>query len=397
MGEHRLLVSWRFVGIPTRSGIWLSSLPNEDESRAWERLQKPWGKKTGAGCSGSKNGERSRASPKTGAEPLAPRRVRRGPVEFSPGFGIRRAADLCHHRSPVRAADQATERDGYMERWLRANYLGKLGKPDAHGRWFVIGNVVDPWSAQLYRRHRRRGSIVHMDKRPHPSPTTNDGQPAFAYRRHDISIGCQSRSRPIEIAVAKGDSFDASGTAHRLFQVADRLKRLLLIARRSWVERIFLSLEGGAGARIVPVAVALGNEPPNTHCLRRLQQGIGPFSSQAIGQRKFVVELLVILHPCEGGQLVDHDLWLGLLQSPGESVVVKCVGNHHLRACRAQWLDVLWRAGERDDLVAVCDQLRNQSFPDGATSASNKYFHGKLLLCVIRVFTIIQLPDHAIV
>src|SRR6266496_4931608 len=216
-----------------------------------------------------------------------------------------------------------------------------------------------------------------MDERPHPSAIADDREPAFAYRRHDLPVGSDSRSRSIEIAVAKGDSFDAVGTAHGMLEVADRLKRFLLIARRGRVERILLGREAGACARIGPVAVALGNEPPGTRCLCSLQQVIYPFGPQAVRQCKLVVELLVILHTCKGRQLVDHDLRLGLLQRLHDSGTVERIGNNQLRTSRAQWLDVLWGAGHHDDLVAACDQLRYQPLPDGASGASNKYLHGR--------------------
>src|SRR6266487_4563608 len=207
------------------------------------------------------------------------------------------------------------------------------------------------------------------DHTPAPSPTI--GNPRLR------TVGSQSRSRSIEIAIAKGDSFDAVSSAHSMLEVADRLKRLLLIAWRGRVERILLGREAGAGARIVPVAVALGNEPPGTRGHRSPQQGICPFGPQAVRHCKLVVELLVILHPCEGRQLVDHDLRLGLRECLHDSGTVERIGNNQLRASRAQWLDVLWGAGHRDDLVAACDQLRDQPLPDGTTGASNKYLHGR--------------------
>src|SRR6266496_6654904 len=214
-----------------------------------------------------------------------------------------------------------------------------------------------------------------MDERPHPSAIADDREPAFAYGRHDLPVGSESRSRSIEIAVAKGDSIGAVGTAHGMLEVADRLKRFLLIARRGRVERILLGREAGAGARIVPVAVALGNEPPGTRGHRSLQQGICPFGPQAVRHCKLVVELLVILHTCEGRQLVDHDLRFGLRECLHDSGTVERIGNNQLRASRAQWLDVLWGAGHRDDLVAACDQLRYQPLPDGASGSSNKNLH----------------------
>src|SRR5689334_4414979 len=111
-----------------------------------------------------------------------------------------------------------------------------------------------------------------MDERPDARAVPDDREHPFAHRCRYIAVGGEPRSWPVEIGVAHGDPFDAVRAQCGLFKMAYRLDGIRLIGGWRGIEWIILGLCRGSAPRIVPVAVALDDEPPRACGLSRCQQ-----------------------------------------------------------------------------------------------------------------------------
>jgi len=146
--------------------------------------------------------------------------------------------------------------------------------------------------------------------------------------------------------------------------------------RRARVERIVLRLGPGAGTLVVPVPVALSDQPPRARGACCRDQDVGAFGSKPVRQRKRRVEVLVAGLARETGHLVDDDLGTGASHGLHHSGSIEAVGDGGLGLRGADGGGLVGRARHRGHGVAARDQERHEPFADGAGAAGDEDPHG---------------------
>ena len=95
-------------------------------------------------------------------------------------LGVRRAADLRHHRDPDLADREPRDPGRHVARRPGAQALGQVRQPLRHRRGLVVDDVVDAGGASLDRDDRRGGRVVDVEERPDAGAVADERQLALA-------------------------------------------------------------------------------------------------------------------------------------------------------------------------------------------------------------------------